>query len=152
MHFYWKDRKTGAVELVTILAIITTRNVEFTFAYIFLFAKYRHVQDLIVIPGECEFVRVPQCTTGRVFLLTFKSNKENYFFWAQNAKDDKDEENLARVNRLINDPQGALAENRQQSSSSSAMPGSFRPMDEFSGLGMDQDQLFQILQQHGAFG
>ncbi|CAG8522017.1 5077_t:CDS:10 [Paraglomus brasilianum] len=123
MHFYWKDRKTGAVEL-----------------------------DLIVIPEECEFVRVPQCTTGRVFLLTFKSNKENYFFWAQNAKDDKDEENLARVNRLINDPQGALAENRQQSSSSSAMPGSFRPMDEFSGLGMDQDQLFQILQQHGAFG
>jgi 26S proteasome regulatory subunit N13 len=85
-------------------------------------------------------------------LFNFKSNKENYFFWAQNAKDDKDEENLAKVNRLINDPQTALAENRQQSSSSTSMPGSFRPMDDLASFGMDQDQLFQILQQHGAFG
>ncbi|CAG8455310.1 10090_t:CDS:2 [Paraglomus occultum] len=137
MHFYWKDRKTGTVELVTILAIITIRNVEFASAYYFYLPNI-------------DMSRISSSFLGNA--SSSECHNENYFFWAQNAKDDKDEENLAKVNRLINDPQSALAENRQQSSGSSSMPGTFRPMDDFSSLGMDQDQLFQILQQHGAFG
>ncbi|CAG8601070.1 8331_t:CDS:2 [Acaulospora morrowiae] len=117
MHFYWKDRKTGTV-----------------------------VDDLIVFPEEAEFTRVEQCTTGRVYLLNFKSSAQKLFFWMQDAKDDKDEEYANKVNRLLNDPQGALAENRQQSSSTSQFGNPFHD------LGMDQEQLMQLLQGQGPFG
>jgi len=45
MHFKWKDRASGNVE-----------------------------DDLIIFPDDIEFKKVPQCTTGRVFLLKFKSS------------------------------------------------------------------------------
>ncbi|RIB04443.1 proteasome complex subunit Rpn13 ubiquitin receptor-domain-containing protein [Gigaspora rosea] len=120
MHFYWKDRKTGNVE-----------------------------DDLIVFPEEAEFIRVEQCTTGRVCLLNFKSSSQKLFFWMQDAKDDKDEENINKVNRLLN----GLTESRQQGTSSTGPLGSpFRAMDDLSGFEMDQEQLLQLLQGHGAFG
>ncbi|CAG8449210.1 6258_t:CDS:2 [Ambispora gerdemannii] len=121
MHFYWKDRKTNTVE-----------------------------DDLIVFREEAEFVRVSECTTGRVYLLNFKSSSQKLFFWMQDAKDDKDEEHAAKINRLINDPQGGLAESRQ---SGGALGGTFRSMDDIAGFSnMDQEQLLQFLQGHGAFG
>ncbi|RHZ88519.1 hypothetical protein Glove_22g209 [Diversispora epigaea] len=124
MHFFWKDRKTGKLD------------------------------DLIVFPEEAEFTRVEQCTTGRVYLLHFKSSSQKLFFWMQDAKDDKDEENANKVNRLLNDPQGGLAESRQHQSgsSSSQLGSSFRTMDDLAGFNMDQEQLLQLLQGHGAFG
>lgn len=121
MHLYWKDRKSNVVE-----------------------------DDLILFPEEAEFVRVDQCTTGRVFLLNFKSSSLKLFFWMQDAKDDKDDENATKVNRLINDPQGGLAESRQQSNAGQ-LGSPFQSMDDLAGFGMDQEQLLQLLQNHGGF-
>ena len=71
----------------------------------------------------------------------------------QDAKEDKDEENVAKVNRLINDPQGGLAESRQQSSGGqlSSPFQNMQNIDDLAGFGMDQEQLLQLLQGHGAF-
>ena len=60
MHFMWKDRGTGTVE-----------------------------DDLIIFPDDVEFKRVAQCTTGRVFILKFKSSSRRMFFWMQEPKTDK---------------------------------------------------------------
>ncbi|XP_065202566.1 proteasomal ubiquitin receptor ADRM1 homolog isoform X2 [Planococcus citri] len=75
MHLCWKDRQSGNVE-----------------------------DDLIIFPDDCEFKRVPECTTGRVYLLKFKSNMRKFFFWVQEAKTDKDEENCRRINEVLNNP------------------------------------------------
>ncbi|CAG8710877.1 8309_t:CDS:2, partial [Dentiscutata erythropus] len=101
---------------------------------------------------EAEFTRVEQCTTGRVYLLHFKSSNQKLFFWMQDAKDDKDEENANKVNRLLNDPQGGLAESRQHQggSSSSQLGSSFRSMDDLAGFNMDQEQLLQLLRGHAS--
>lgn len=40
-------------------------------------------QDLIIFPDDCEFKHVPQCKTGRVYLLRFKSSSKKFFFWLQ---------------------------------------------------------------------
>lgn len=54
IHFCWKDRTTGTVE-----------------------------EDLIIFPDDCEYKKVSQCTTGRVYVLRFKSNNRRIFFWMQ---------------------------------------------------------------------
>lgn len=54
MHFCWQDRTTGIVE-----------------------------DDLIIFPDDCEYIKVSQCTTGRVYLLKFKSSNRKFFFWLQ---------------------------------------------------------------------
>ena len=78
MHFCWKDRNSGQVE-----------------------------EDLIIFPDDAEFVRVPQCTTGRVFVLKFKTSPRRLFFWSQEPKDDKDEEYVTKINEYINNPPAA---------------------------------------------
>ncbi|CAI2166701.1 17443_t:CDS:2 [Funneliformis geosporum] len=115
MHFFWKDRKNNTVE-----------------------------DDFILFPDEAEFIRVDQCTTGRVYILNFKSSSRKLFYWMQDAKDEKDEENVAKLNRLINDPQGGLAESRQQNNAGQ-LGSPFRNMDDL-GFGVDQEQLLQLLQ------
>ncbi|XP_049964816.1 proteasomal ubiquitin receptor ADRM1 homolog isoform X3 [Schistocerca serialis cubense] len=75
MHFCWKDRQSGTVE-----------------------------DDLIIFPDDCEFKRVTQCTTGRVYVLKFKSSNRKFFFWIQEPKTDKDEENCRRINEVLNNP------------------------------------------------
>lgn len=75
MHFCWKDRQTGTVE-----------------------------DDLIIFPGDCEFKRVAQCTTGRVYVLKFMSSSRKFFFWLQEPKTDKDEENCRHINEWLNNP------------------------------------------------
>ncbi|KAF6024322.1 ADRM1 [Bugula neritina] len=74
MHFCWKDRTTGKVE-----------------------------DDLLIFPDDTEFKRVPQCTTGRVFVLKFKASTKK-IFWLQEPKTDKDEEYCKKVNELLNNP------------------------------------------------
>lgn len=54
MHFCWQDRTSGVVE-----------------------------DDLIIFPEDCEYIKVPQCTTGRAYLLKFKSSNRKFFFWLQ---------------------------------------------------------------------
>lgn len=76
MHFCWKDRTNGTVE-----------------------------DDLIIFPEDTEFKLVPQCTTGRVYVLKFKSPARKFFFWMQEPKTDKDEEFCKKVNDSLNNPQ-----------------------------------------------
>ncbi|KAI3357483.1 hypothetical protein L3Q82_015891 [Scortum barcoo] len=75
IHFCWKDRTTGNVD-----------------------------DDLIIFPDDCEFKRVNQCTTGRVYVLKFKAGSKRLFFWMQEPKTDKDEENCRKVNEYLNNP------------------------------------------------
>ncbi|XP_063315667.1 proteasomal ubiquitin receptor ADRM1 isoform X1 [Pelobates fuscus] len=75
IHFCWKDRTSGNVD-----------------------------DDLIIFPDDCEFKRVTQCTTGRVFVLKFKAGSKRLFFWMQEPKTDKDEENCRKVNEYLNNP------------------------------------------------
>lgn len=80
IHFCWKDRSNGKVE-----------------------------DDLIIFPDDCEFVRVDQCKTGRVYVLKFKLSARRLFFWLQESKTDKDEEWCRRVNDIINNPPSAVS-------------------------------------------
>uniref|UniRef100_A0A023GJL5 Proteasomal ubiquitin receptor ADRM1 homolog n=1 Tax=Amblyomma triste TaxID=251400 RepID=A0A023GJL5_AMBTT len=75
MHFCWKDRTTGAVE-----------------------------DDLIIFPDDAEFKKVTQCTTGRVYVLKFKSSSRRCFYWMQEPKEDKDDELVRKVNEYLNNP------------------------------------------------
>uniref|UniRef100_A0A131XPV8 Proteasomal ubiquitin receptor ADRM1 homolog n=1 Tax=Ixodes ricinus TaxID=34613 RepID=A0A131XPV8_IXORI len=75
MHFCWKDRTSGAVE-----------------------------DDLIIFPDDAEFKKVAQCTTGRVYVLKFKSSSRRCFYWMQEPKNDKDEELVRKVNEFLNNP------------------------------------------------
>ncbi|XP_018593229.1 proteasomal ubiquitin receptor ADRM1 [Scleropages formosus] len=75
IHFCWKDRTSGNVD-----------------------------DDLIIFPDDCEFKRVTQCTTGRVYVLKFKAGSKRLFFWMQEPKTDKDEEHCRKVNEYLNNP------------------------------------------------
>ncbi|KAJ3146688.1 adhesion regulating molecule 1 [Geranomyces michiganensis] len=74
LHFYWKDRGTGAIE-----------------------------DDLIIFQDEADLEKVTQ-STGRVYVLKFKSSSQKLFFWMQEPNADKDEELVAKVNSLISNP------------------------------------------------
>ncbi|XP_068600710.1 proteasomal ubiquitin receptor ADRM1 isoform X2 [Brachionichthys hirsutus] len=75
IHFCWKDRTSGNVD-----------------------------DDLIIFPDDCEFKRVNQCTTGRVYVLKFKAGSKRLFFWMQEPKTDKDDEFCRKVNEYLNNP------------------------------------------------
>lgn len=75
IHFCWKDRTSGNVD-----------------------------DDLIIFPDDCEFKRVNQCTTGRVYVLKFKAGSKRLFFWMQEPKTDKDDEYCRKVNEYLNNP------------------------------------------------
>uniref|UniRef100_T1ITP4 Proteasomal ubiquitin receptor ADRM1 homolog n=1 Tax=Strigamia maritima TaxID=126957 RepID=T1ITP4_STRMM len=127
MHFCWKDRTSGSV-----------------------------VDDLIIFPDDVEFKRVTQCTTGRVYILKFRSTNRKLFFWMQEPKTDKDDECCKKVNDYLNNPP-ALGANR----SSGSTPGGGLPS-ELSNLGdseiqtllnnMSQQQLVQLFGNVGGLG
>lgn len=96
IHFCWKDRTSGNVE-----------------------------DDLIIFPDDCEFKKVPQCTSGRVFVLKFKAGSKRLFFWMQEPKSDKDEENCRKVNEFLNNPPmpGALGSSGSGGHELSALGG-----------------------------
>ncbi|XP_014297048.1 proteasomal ubiquitin receptor ADRM1-B isoform X1 [Microplitis demolitor] len=75
MHFCWKDRTSGVIE-----------------------------DDLIIFPDDCEFKHVPECKTGRVYLLKFKLSNKKFFFWLQDVKGEKDEEHCRKINEYLNNP------------------------------------------------
>jgi hypothetical protein len=67
----------------------------------------RTCQDLIIFPDEAVFKKVKQCTTGRVFLLEWKSTERRLFFWMQEPSDEKDAELCEKVNKALNSPPAA---------------------------------------------
>ncbi|GAB5587489.1 hypothetical protein Unana1_02389 [Umbelopsis nana] len=128
MHFYWKERVGGTVE-----------------------------DDLIIFPEEAEMKKVPECTTGRVYLLQFKSSNQKLFFWMQDKDDSKDEERAAKLNRLINDPQSVLEEQRQHTRSemeeeSESAADMLNLLSGGQDLGINQEQFLQFLQTAGGLG
>ncbi|CAO3673875.1 unnamed protein product [Umbelopsis ramanniana] len=129
LHFYWKDRKANIVE-----------------------------EDLIIFPEEAEMVHVPECETGRVYLLKFKSSSQKLFFWMQNANDEKDKENVDRVNKLINDLQSALNDQHGRSGRAGGddddSTADVLSLLGSSGqeLGLTQEQIYQFLQSAGGVG
>ncbi|CAL4135613.1 unnamed protein product, partial [Meganyctiphanes norvegica] len=120
MHFCWKDRTSGTVE-----------------------------EDLIVFPDDCEYKKVSQCTTGRVFVLKFKSSNRKLFFWMQEPKTDKDEDNVRKINDILNNPP-TPGSNRSTGSTPNPVLGSdlsnLRDSDIQNLFGnISQQQLMQIL-------
>lgn len=75
MHFCWKERANNNPE-----------------------------DDLVIFPDEIEFKKVTQNTTGRVYLLKWRSNARKLFFWMQEPKEDKDDEFCKKINDLLNHP------------------------------------------------
>jgi 26S proteasome regulatory subunit N13 len=39
--------------------------------------------ELLLFPGDAQWVHLKQCTTGRVFALKFKSSSQKHLFWMQ---------------------------------------------------------------------
>ncbi|OAD57526.1 Proteasomal ubiquitin receptor ADRM1 like protein [Eufriesea mexicana] len=115
MHFCWKDRVSGYVE-----------------------------DDLIIFPDDCEFKHVPQCKTGRVYLLRFKSSNKKFFVWLQDLKTDKDEEYCRKINEVLNNPP---TPGSQRSSSTN-------PEGDLQNLlnNMSQQQLMQLFGGVGQIG
>ncbi|CAE1331429.1 RPN13 [Acanthosepion pharaonis] len=112
MHFCWKDRTSGQVE-----------------------------DDLIIFPDDIEFKRIPQCTTGRCYVLKFKSSVRRFFFWMQEPKSEKDDELCRKVNEYLNNPPNPSV-NRNNVSD---LPG-LGESDLHNILGnMSQQQLMQLL-------
>lgn len=134
MHFCWKDRKTGLVE-----------------------------DDLIIFPDDVEFKKVVQCTTGRVFVLKFKSSSRKCFYWMQEPKTDKDDEYCSKVNEYLNNPP-PLGSNRNggsglgsgSSSQSSSLQSEINNLtqNDIQNLlnNMSQQQLMQLLGSVGGVG
>jgi len=57
--------------------------------------------DIILVRGD-NWTKVPECKTGRVYML--KQSGRKRFFWMQEEKDDKDEEIAANLNKFIKYP------------------------------------------------
>eukprot|EP00111_Clytia_hemisphaerica_P008889 TCONS_00025966-protein len=137
MHFCWKDRTTGNVE-----------------------------DDLIIFPDDIEFKRVTQCTTGRVYILKFKSSSRKFFFWLQEPKTDKDEEHCKKVNEMLNNPPAPGSALGGSGGSGGAAGGLAGLQPALASLGdqlgdsnlqnlinnMDQNQLMQLLGMTGLGG
>ncbi|XP_051887115.1 proteasomal ubiquitin receptor ADRM1 isoform X2 [Pristis pectinata] len=124
IHFCWKDRAAGTVE-----------------------------DDLIIFPDDCEFKRVAQCTTGRVYVLKFKAGSKRLFFWMQEPKPDKDEEFCRKVNEYLNNPPmpGALGGGGSSGGHELAALGGESGLQSLLG-NMSHNQLMQLMGATGLGG
>ncbi|XP_065651953.1 proteasomal ubiquitin receptor ADRM1-B isoform X2 [Hydra vulgaris] len=125
MHFCWKDRTTGTLE-----------------------------DDLIIFPDDVEFKRVNECKTGRVYVLKFKSSTRKFFFWMQEPKEDKDEENCKKVDDMLNNPPTpGISTGPSNGNSGAGLPPALASLGDQIGdsslqsllNNMDQNQLMQLL-------
>ncbi|KAI8075136.1 proteasome complex subunit Rpn13 ubiquitin receptor-domain-containing protein [Gongronella butleri] len=124
MHFYWKERNSSQPE-----------------------------DDLIIFPDEAEMIKVDECTTGRVYLLKFKTSSQKFFYWMQNKTDEKDQDVVSRVNRLIDDPQSVINESRSANRMDFGNDNDLAQiLDGNPDIGMSQENLMQFLQAAGGFG
>ncbi|KAE9554736.1 hypothetical protein FO519_002064 [Halicephalobus sp. NKZ332] len=120
MHLYWKNRETNAVEV-----------------------------DLIIFPGDTEFIKVKECADGRMFMLKFKNTSDQRkLFWLQDPPKDKDDELVKKVNDLLNNPppqrhgRGGASERSANALNALAQLGNG---EDIGALGnMDQNQLMQL--------
>lgn len=88
VHFCWKNRETNHTEEVLRIPVETY--------------QHERLQDLIVFPGDTEFVKINECSTGRVFMLKFKSSGSvPKLFWMQDSKTEKDDEICKKVSNVL---------------------------------------------------
>jgi len=115
IHFCWRERNKSSAE-----------------------------DDLIIFPDDCEFKEVPQCTTGRAFLLRFKTSSRKFFFWSQEPKSDKDAEYIRKINDAFNNPP---PQHSSGGNSTSDIVSALGEGGEFQNLlgRMDHQQLMQQL-------
>jgi 26S proteasome regulatory subunit N13 len=119
MHFGWKNRETGGSEDI----------------------------DLIVFPGDTEFIRIKECSDARMFMLKFKNTSDDRrLFWLQENVKDKDEEIVKKVNDFLNNPPPQRTGARGGASErGNALLASLNGGDDIGALGnMDQNQLMQL--------
>lgn len=57
--------------------------------------------DLFVFAQDAKFVKVVK-SNSRVYILSFQSNDDKFFFWMQDPSSDNDEKNCKLVNEIIN--------------------------------------------------
>jgi 26S proteasome regulatory subunit N13 len=105
MHFCWKDRTNGIVE-----------------------------DDLIIFPDDIEIKRVHQCTTGRVFLMKFKSSNKKFFFWMQENDVEKDEKLWKKVNDSLNNPPAPGSASSSSGSAADRVANFSNALGDFGGL------------------
>jgi hypothetical protein len=41
------------------------------------------IKDFMIFPDDIEYKKLTQCTTGRVFLVRFKTSNKKLFYWMQ---------------------------------------------------------------------
>jgi 26S proteasome regulatory subunit N13 len=107
MHFRWIDRSTG-----------------------------RREDDRIVFPQDISFKR---CKTGRendrVYLLKISGSLQPLMFWMQDKSNEKDAENVSKLNEYANNPAAAAEAAAAQAPAAAAAPPS---MPGFPGLTPEQ--------------
>uniref|UniRef100_A0A0N5AL75 RPN13_C domain-containing protein n=1 Tax=Syphacia muris TaxID=451379 RepID=A0A0N5AL75_9BILA len=117
------------------------------------FNSFLYSRDLIIFPGDTEFIRIKECTDGRVYMLKFKSTDERRLFWMQDGDTDKDDEYCKKVNEVLNNPPAPRQSSRSagERSVNSALGGALAAFNsgsenDLSALGnLDQTQLMQLL-------
>eukprot|EP00756_Hemistasia_phaeocysticola_P002827 Hpha_TRINITY_DN11906_c0_g1::TRINITY_DN11906_c0_g1_i1::g.20832::m.20832/K06691/RPN13; 26S proteasome regulatory subunit N13 len=91
--------------------------------------------DIFLFPGEVTWQRVPQCTTGRVYVLDF--GPRQLFFWMQEPDAEQDDQYAKKINEYIEDPGKARREDARRSHEAAAASGV-----------PSVEQLLQLLQAH----
>lgn len=75
-------------------------------------AQQAEADELMIFPGDAEWKHVPECTTGRVFVLRFKSSDAQMFFWMQEPNNSEklddltaeDKRILAKMEEILTEP------------------------------------------------
>ncbi|KAK9456582.1 proteasome complex subunit Rpn13 ubiquitin receptor-domain-containing protein [Dipodascopsis uninucleata] len=66
--------------------------------------------ELMIFPGEAEWLPVSQCETGRVYVLKFNSSSQRIFFWMQDAPASDELNKLTETDLEISKKVNALLE------------------------------------------
>lgn len=116
IHFCWKNREKNTTDL-----------------------------DLIIFPGDTEFIKIKECTDGRVYMLKFRSCDDHKLFWLQETNSEKDDDLCKKVNETLNNPPSNRASARGGASERSANALAALGSEDMSALGnMDQNQIMQL--------
>eukprot|EP00003_Mantamonas_plastica_P031357 TRINITY_DN811_c3_g1_i3.p1 TRINITY_DN811_c3_g1~~TRINITY_DN811_c3_g1_i3.p1 ORF type:complete len:344 (+),score=126.75 TRINITY_DN811_c3_g1_i3:79-1110(+) len=97
--------------------------------------------NVIVTPEMATFDRVEQAKdnakNNRVYVLNFTDSDRVEFFWMQEPKEEKDEENVKKVNEALENPMGAAASNSNsfQTPTNQSTTGAMGGMGGLGGMG-----------------